>query len=223
MPAPVAGTADAAAMIRLLLVDDHIIFREGVKQVLLDTPDVRVVAEAVNGREALRYIEAEKLDAVVMDINMPDRSGLETLRQIRDLAPRLPVLILSMYPEEQYAIRVLKAGASGYLSKDAAPDNLVTAIRKVSGGGRYVSPFVAEQLAARVGGEQEEQPHDALSEREFQVFRLLAAGRASTDIADELSLSVKTVSTYRSRVLAKMGFNSNAELTRYALEHGLVE
>lgn len=210
-------------MIRLLLVDDHIIFREGVKQVLLDTPDVRVVAEAISGREALRFIEDEQLDAVVMDINMPDGSGLETLRQIRDLAPKLPVLILSMYPEDQYAIRVLQAGGSGYLSKDAAPDNLVHAIRKVSSGGRYVSQAVAERLAARVVGGHEGQPHDNLSEREFQVFRLLAAGHPASEIADELALSVKTVSTYRSRVLMKMGFKTNAELTRYAISHGLVD
>lgn len=210
-------------MIRLLLVDDHTIFREGVKQVLLETSDIRVAAEAISGRDALRFIEDEQLDAVVMDINMPDGSGLETLRQIRDLAPKLPVLILSMYPEDQYAIRVLQAGASGYLSKDAAPENLVQAVRKVSGGGRYISAAVAETLATRIGEGHEGQPHETLSEREFQVFRMLAAGHAPGEIADELALSVKTVSTYRGRVLSKMGLKSNAELTRYALSHGLVE
>lgn len=210
-------------MIRILLVDDHTIFREGVKQVLQQTPNIRVVAEARSGRLALDALDRDDVDAVVMDINMPDGSGLETLRQIRSLAPQMPVLILSMYPEDQYAIRVLRAGASGYLSKDAAPDNLVHAVQKVAGGGRYVSAAVAEQLAARVGVETEGAPHESLSEREFQVFRLLAEGLAVSEVADQLAISAKTVSTYRSRILSKIGLKTNVELTRYAISHGLVE
>ncbi len=211
------------AMARILIIDDHSIFREGIKQILGETPDLRVEAEAPTGREGLRFIEEGGWDAVVMDLSMPDGGGLEALAQIRTLAPSLPVLILSMFPEEQYGLRVLKAGAAGYLSKMAAPDQLVNAIRKVAGGGRFISPSLAEQLAERLVPQGEGAPHERLSDREFQVMTLLAEGKTVSEIADELALSVKTISTYRTRVLEKMDLGSNASLTRYALDFGLIE
>ena len=210
-------------MIHVLVVDDHNIFREGLKQILSSTPDLHVAGEAAGGHDALAKVQNGDWDVVLMDLSMPDGSGLETLLQLRTLRPKLPVLILSMYPEDQYAIRVLKAGASGYLSKVAAPDALIEAIRKVAGGGKFVSPEVAEVLAAQIGSAVQGPPHEALSDREFQVLRLIASGKTVSDIADELALSVKTISTYRSRVLEKMNMKSNAELTRYALQNHLVE
>ena len=209
-------------MIRVFVVDDHSIFREGVRQILEETPDIRVAGEASNGRDALDQVVAEAWDVLLMDLSMPEGGGLEALQQIRSVRPDLPVLILSMYPEAQYAVRVLKAGAAGYLNKDAAPDELVDAVRKVAAGRKYVNPEVAEHLVTRLGPDPPGLPHEALSDREFQVLRLIASGKTVTDIGLELALSVKTVSTYRSRILDKMGMSSNAELTRYALENQLV-
>lgn len=209
-------------MIRVLVVDDHSIFREGLKQILAETPDIRVAGEATDGRKALDVVQDDAWDVLVMDLSMPDGGGLEALSQVQALRPDLPVLILSMYPEDQYAIRVLRAGAAGYLSKAAAPDDLVGAIRKVATGGRFVSPETAERLAAQLGTDAYAHPHEALSDREFQVLRLIGSGHTVSDIADQLALSVKTISTYRSRLLEKMGMKSNAELTHYAIKNRLV-
>lgn len=209
-------------MIRVFVVDDHSIFREGVKQILHETPDIRVEGEASTGREALGRVVDGEWDVLLMDLSMPEGGGLEALQHLRALKPGLPVLILSMFPDSQYAVRVLKAGAAGYLNKEAAPDELVGAVRKVAAGRKYVNPDVAERLVDRLGSNPPGLPHEALSEREFQVLCLLASGKTVSEVGAELSLSVKTVSTYRARILDKMGMATNAELTRYALEHHLV-
>jgi len=210
-------------MIRVLIADDHAVVRQGLKQILGDTRDMLVAGEAVNGQEVLAKVRAEPWDVVVLDISMPDRSGLDILKQLRSERPRLPVLVLSMYSEDQYALRVLKAGGSGYLAKDSAPDELVKAIRKVVGGGRYVSAFLAERLAFEIGADPSKLPHETLSDREFQVLSRIAAGRSVTEIATELFLSVKTVSTYRARMLEKMNLGTNAELIQYAIQNHLID
>lgn len=210
-------------MIKVLIVDDHPVVRHGLQQILAQEPDVAEAAEAKSAAELMQRLGEADWDVVVLDISLPDRSGLEVLKDVKAAHPKLPVLILSMHPEEQYAIRVLKAGASGYVSKDSAAEELVKAIRKVLGGGRYVSLATAEQLAASLTSDRERPRHELLSDREFEVMRLLAAGKRASEIAAELSLSVKTVSTYRSRLLEKMGMKSNAELTSYAIRNGLIE
>jgi two-component system invasion response regulator UvrY len=210
-------------MIRVLVADDHAIVRRGLVQILGEAPDIVVVGEASTGRQVLEVVRKDGYDVLVLDIAMPEGGGLEVLHQLRSLKPDLPVLILSMYSEKQYAERTLKAGAAGYLTKETAPGELVTAIRQVAGGGKYVSRSLAEELAIALSGERESEPHKALSTREYQVMCLLAAGKAVTQIASELSLSVKTVSTYRTRVLEKLGLANNAEVIRYALERELVE
>ncbi len=210
-------------MIRVLIADDHAVVRQGLKQILGDTPEMLVAGEAANGQEVLDRVRAETWDVVVLDISMPDRSGLDILKQLRSERPKLPVLVLSMYSEDQYAIRVLKAGASGYMTKDSAADELVKAIRKVVSGGRYVSPLLAEKLAFGIGDDLSRLPHEALSDREFQVLRMIAAGKSVKEIAAELSLSVKTVSTYRARLLEKMNLGTNAELIHYAIQNNLID
>ena len=210
-------------MIRALIADDHAVVRQGLKQILGDTPEMVVAGEATTGQEVLDKVRAETWDVVVLDISMPDRSGLDILKQLRSERPKLPVLVLSMHSEDQYAMRVLKAGASGYLTKDSAPDELVKAIRKVVSGGRYVSPFLAEKLASEIGTDSSRLPHETLSDREFQVLRLIAAGKSVTEIAAELYLSVKTVSTYRARMLQKMNLGTNAELMHYAMQNHLID
>ena len=210
-------------MIRILVVDDHAIVREGLKQILGDEKDLTVLAEAGNGQEALDQIFRQTFDVILMDISMPGRSGLEILKDIKNEHPKLPVLILSMHPEEQYAIRALKAGAAGYLNKASAPDELIGAIRKVATGRKYVSPSVAEKLAFELGSDQTRLPHELLSDREHQVMLMLASGRTVTEIADELCLSVKTISTYRARIMEKMNLKKNAELTLYAVQHHLLQ
>ena len=182
-----------------------------------------VAGEATNGQEVLDKVRAETWDVVVLDISMPDRSGLDVLKQLRSERPKLPVLVLSMHSEDQYAVRVLKAGANGYLTKDSAPDELVKAIRKVVSGGTYVSSFLAEKLAFEIGTDSSRLPHETLSDREFQVLRLIAAGESVTEIAAELYLSVKTVSTYRARLLQKMNLTTNAELIHYAMHNHLID
>jgi len=209
-------------MIRVLVVDDHAVVRRGVVQILAEARDMQCTAEAGTGREALRLVSENDYDAMVLDIYLPDGSGLDVLRQTRVLRPRLPVLILSIYSERQYAIRALRAGAAGYLTKDSAPGELVAALRHIAAGGRYVSQALGETLAVQAVGRGESEPHEALSDREDQVLRRLAAGKTVTEIAQELSLSVKTVSTYRTRILRKMGLKTTAELVRYALERGWV-
>jgi DNA-binding NarL/FixJ family response regulator len=210
-------------MIRVLVADDHAVVRQGLKQILGDAPGLMVAGEAVNGQEVLDKVRSEPWDVVVLDISMPDRSGLDVLKEIKSERPKLPVLILSMYSEDQYAIRVLKAGAAGYLSKDGAADELVKAIHQVVGGGRYVSPLLAERLAFRIGADSSGLPHETLSDREYQVLRRIAAGKSVTEIAAELSLSVKTISTYRGRILVKMNLRTSAELMHYAMQHDLID
>jgi len=209
-------------MIKLLVADDHNIFRDGLKRIFADTPDIRVGAEAGTGHEALDLMRKEDWDAVLLDINLPGKSGLDVLKQIKKEKPHLPVLILSMYPEEQYAIRALKLGAAGYLSKDADADELIIAIRKAAGGGRYASSTLADHLLHSLYGSGE-QPHATLSDREYLVFRHIVAGKSLTEIAQTLALSIKTISTYRARLLEKMGMANNAELIRYALEYQLFD
>jgi len=207
---------------RILLADDHAVVRHGLKQILTDAFKRATYGEARNAQEALDLIWKQDWDVVVLDITMPGRSGLDVLREIKQSKPRLPVLVLSMHPENQFAVRVLKSGASGYMTKESAPDELVGAVKKVLAGGRYVSNALAENLAASLSVNQKA-PQEKLSDREFQVLRLIASGKMITDIARELSLSVKTISTYRSRILEKMDMKNNAELMHYAIQHRLVE
>ncbi len=209
-------------MIRILVVDDHAIVREGLKQILGDVKDMDVLAEAANGQEALDKIRRQAFEVILMDISMPGRSGLEILKDIKSEQPKLPVLILSMHPEEQYAVRALRAGAAGYMNKASAPDELIGAIRKVASGRKYVSPSVAERLALELGADRSHLPHELLSDREYQVMMMLAAGKSVSEIALELCLSVKTISTYRSRIMEKMSLKKNAELTLYAVQHHLL-
>jgi len=208
--------------IRLLIGDDHAVVRKGMKQILAETRDIVVADEAGNGREVLEKVRKNDFDMVLLDISMPGRDGLEVLKELKSLRPKLPVLMLSMYPEEQYAVRSLRSGASGYLTKDSAPDELISAIRKVSSGGKYVSASLAEKLAHKLGADVEKPLHEALSDREYQVMCMIASGKTVKEIGEELSLSVKTVSTYRSRILNKMHLKGNAELTRYAIDNKLV-
>jgi DNA-binding NarL/FixJ family response regulator len=210
-------------MIRVLIADDHAIVREGLKQIVADTPDIIVAGEAKDGHEALDMISKNNYDVVLLDISMPGISGLDVLKQLRSQKPQLRILMLSIYPEEQYAVRTLKAGASGYLTKESAPDELVAAIRKVSQGGNYVSHSLGEKLVANLRRDDSKQPHEALSDREFQVMRMIASGKKGKEIAEELLLSVKTVSTYRRRVLDKLGIKNNSALIRYAMQNHLLE
>jgi len=209
-------------MIRILIADDHAVVRQGLIQIVSDTSDIVVSDEASNGREVLAKISKNKYDVVVLDVAMPDFSGLDILNEIKRENPELPVLMLSIYPEEQYAVRALKAGASGYLTKKVAPRELIRAIRKVYSGGKYVTSTLAERLAFYLA-ENEKPPHESLSDREFQVMLMLAEGKRVKDIAKALFISDKTVSSYKSRIFEKMRVTSNAELTRYAIKHGLIE
>jgi DNA-binding NarL/FixJ family response regulator len=208
---------------RVLIADDHAVVRRGLVELLADEYPNLSVGEARDAGEVLKLAHEQEWDIIILDISMPGRSGLEVLKELKGERPKLPVLVLSSHPEEQYAIRVLKAGAAGYMSKEAAPESLIEGIRKVIGGGRYVSPGVAELLATSLGIDQERLPHENLSDREYEVLRLIGSGKTVGEIAGELSLSVKTISTYRARILEKMGMKTNAELTHYALKHGLVD
>jgi two-component system, NarL family, invasion response regulator UvrY len=208
--------------IDILIVDDHLVVREGLKRILADTPEIRVAGEAGSVPEALSLLRSRGFHLLLLDISLPGRTGVELLKQIRDEFAQLRVLVLSAYTEDQYALRVLKEGAHGFLNKESAAELLVSAIRKVAAGGKYISPELAERLADQLGGHGEAAPHELLSEREFVVLRLIAAGKSLNDIATDLRLSPKTISTYRSRIVEKIGLRSNAELTRYAIEKGLV-
>jgi two-component system invasion response regulator UvrY len=208
---------------KILLTDDHAVVRRGLKQILADEFKRATFGEARNAQETLDLIWQEHWDVAVLDITLPGRSGLEVLREIKKAKPRLPVLVLSMHPEGQFAVRVLKRGAAGYMTKESAPEELVGAINRVLAGGRYVSPSLAEKLASYLSTDEQKAPQEKLSDREFQVLRLIASGKTVGDIARELSLSVKTISTYRSRILEKMGMKNNAELMHYAMQHQLVE
>jgi DNA-binding NarL/FixJ family response regulator len=209
-------------MIRLLIADDHAVVRRGLKEILTAESDMVLVGEARSGPELLALARKERVDVVVLDITMPGRSGLEVLKELRQELPRVRILVLSMHPEDQYAVRALRAGAAGYLTKESAPDELVKAIRRIVAGGRYVSASLAEHLALGLSDDAERSPHERLSDREYQVLCLLASGKSVSDVAEDLALSVKTVSTYRARILEKMNLKNNAELTRYAIENHLV-
>ena len=210
-------------MIRALVADDHAVVRRGLKDLLGESGDIVVQGEAASGKELLERLGEQPWDIVVLDINLPDRSGLDLLAELKRLHPDLPVLILTICAEEQFAVRALRAGASGYVTKESAPEELVQAVRKVVARGRYVSPGVAERLAHWVDAGAEKPPHETLSTREFQIFRLLASGRSVSRAAEEVCLSVKTVSTYRARILEKMNLKTNADLTLYAVRNRLIE
>jgi len=209
-------------MIRIVIADDHAVVRQGLKQIVSEGPGMTVVGEAGSSQELIALVQKQRCDVVVLDITMPGRSGIEALKELRQERPRLPILVLSMHPEEQYAIRALKTGAAGYLTKETAPEELVRAIQKVVAGGRYISSSLAEKLATSLTTDMEKPPHELLSEREYQVLCLIASGKAVSEIAEELSLSVKTISTYRARILEKMGMKNNAELMHYAMQNRLV-
>jgi len=209
-------------MIKVLIADDHPVVRMGLKLILKNEPDILVEYEAKTAKETISYVKKEKFNIVLLDISMPDRSGLDVLTQLKKQYPELPVLILSMHSEDQYAIRVLKAGAAGYMTKDSAPDELVKAVRKVTSGGRYVSPSLAEKLAFDLTNQFDKSLHESLSDRELQVMCMIADGKTITEISNELYLSVKTVSTYRARILKKMNMKSNADLIRYSIENKFV-
>lgn len=208
---------------RILITEDHAVVRQGLKLILADHFKKAVFGEARNATEALDLVWKEKWDVVVLDITLPGRSGLEVLKEIKRSRPKLPVLILSMHPEDQFAVRLLKAGAAGYLTKESAGEELVGAIRKVVAGGRYISPALAERMASYLTIDVRKAPHERLSDREFLILRMIASGKQVSQIAEEICLSVATVSTYRARILGKMDMKNNSELTRYALEKELVD
>jgi two-component system, NarL family, invasion response regulator UvrY len=203
-------------VIRILVVDDHAVVRRGLRQILTDEPDLEVY-EAADTHEAMGLTRARALDMVVLDLDLPGKSGFDLLKELKAERPRLPVLILSIHTEDQFALRTLKAGASGFLSKDAAPEDLVKAVRKILRGGKYVSERVADKLLSRLDKPACDAPHDSLSDREFQILRLFGAGKTVREIAEDLSLSVPTISTYRARVLEKLGMKTTAELVHYAI------
>jgi DNA-binding NarL/FixJ family response regulator len=209
-------------MIRILIVDDHAIVREGLKQIVAEESDMKVIGEAANANEVLNTISKSSFDIAILDINMPGKSGLDLLKDLKAQYPKLPVLILSMYAEEQYGIRALKAGASGYLRKASAPDELVAAIRKIVSGGKYISQALAEKLADTIDS-YDKLPHEKLSDREYEVMCKVATGESAEEIAEDLSISVHTFYTYRNRILEKMNMKSNVELTKYVINNKLNE
>jgi len=209
-------------MIKILIVDDHAIVREGLKQIVADTADIVVAGEAENGKEALNLIHNGDFDVVLLDIAMREMDGLDLLRKLKQEKSKLPVLILTMYPEKQYAVRALKMGAAGYLTKVSAPDELIKAIKRIFSGGKYISSSLAEKLAFNLEVDTEKPPHENLSDREFQVMCMIASGKIVKQIAEELFLSVNTISTYRARVLEKMRMKTNSELTYYAIKNQIV-
>lgn len=209
-------------MINILIADDHAIVREGLKQIVAEEADMKVTGEASNADEVISKLNDKKYDVVVLDINMPGKSGLDVLKDLRIQHPEIPVLILSMYAEEQYGIRALKAGASGYLKKVSAPDELVLAIRKIVGGGKYVSASLAENLAKSIDENYRKLPHEILSDREFEVMCRIASGESAENISDTLSISIHTFYSYRNRILEKMKLKSNVELTQYVLNNNLI-
>jgi len=208
-------------MIRLVVADDHTIVREGLKQILAAASDLRVVGEASDGHQVMERVRALDFDLLLLDMSMPGKSGIELIKQVKAEKPKLRVLVLSMHEEKQYAVRAIKAGASGYVTKDSAGTQLVTAIRKVAGGGAFITAEVAEQLALGAMPDAESAPHGRLSDREFEVLRLLVAGHTVTETAAMLNLSGKTVSTHKARLMEKLGIDNQADLVRYAMKHGL--
>ena len=210
-------------MIRIVLADDHTIVREGIRQLLAAQDDLQVVAEARDGHEVMRHVRELAFDVLLLDMSMPGKSGIELIKQVKAEKPKLRVLVLTMHEEHQYAVRAIRAGASGYLTKEGASAQLVSAIRKVAGGGAHISAEVAEQLALAAMPDSRGPPHTALSDREFQVFRMIAAGKPVSEIAESLNLSVKTVSTHKANILHKMNMSTPAELVRYAITNRLIE
>ena len=208
-------------MNKILIVDDHSVVRAGLRQIISEASGMSVVDEAASANEALIKLRKDNYSAVVLDVAMPDKSGLDVLKELKSEFPNLAVLMLSMYPEDQYAIRSLRAGASGYMTKDSAPEELVSAIRTVALGRKYISHHLAEKLAFNLDADTSKEPHELLSDREYQVLCMMASGKAVSEVADQLCLSVKTISTYRSRILEKMQMKNNAELTNYAIKNGL--
>jgi len=217
------GAVQGVPMVKVLIADDHPIVRTGLKQIIAEEPEIQIVGEAANSGEVIDCLWKHECDLVLLDIGMPGRSGIEIIGEIKDIRPGVAVLILSIYPEEQYAIRALRAGASGYLTKASAPVELIQAIFKVSGGGKYVSQNLAEILASEIDQHSSKKPHQLLSDREYQVMLLLASGKTVTEAARELNLSVKTISTYRASILEKMSMKNNAQLTFYAVENDLIK
>ena len=210
-------------MVRVLIVDDHAILRRGLTQIINESGTLQMVGEAETSAQALQVLRHTPCDVVLLDISLPDRNGIETLKLIRKEFPKLKVLMLSMHPEDQYALRALKAGASGYLTKQSAPDQLLSAIDQISHGRKYVTPAVAEELARHIGDDSSEAPHEKLSIREYQTLCLIASGKSLTEIGEQMAISVKTVSVYRARILEKMQMHHNAELTHYAIKNRIVE
>ncbi len=210
-------------MIKILIADDHSVVREGLKQIVAESSEMHVQDEAVNGQQVLNLVRKADYDLILLDIAMPGRGGIDTLKQLKIDKPEIPVLILSMHPEDQYAVRAIKAGASGYLTKESAPEELIGAIKKVAQGGKYVSADLAEKLVENLGNDIEKPDHTILSDREYQVMAMIATGKTVTEIGNELSLSVKTISTNRTRALKKMSMKNNAEFTYYAIKQGLVD
>ena len=210
-------------MINILIADDHPFIRQGLRKVLSSCEDMLVIDEAANGNEVLDKLRRHNFDVIILDISMPGESGLELIKTLRKEFPRLAVLVLSAYPEEQYALRALKAGASGYLTKETATTELIGAIHKISGGGKYISASMAETLAFAIESDSEKLPHEKLSNREYEVMLMIASAKSVREIAEELSLSEKTIGTYRSRILEKMDMKNSSEITYYALKNGLIE
>jgi len=210
-------------MIKILVVDDHALVRDGLKRLLVDTPDMVVADEASNGEEVINKVGNNDYDLVLLDISLPGRDGLDVLKQLKCTNPKIPILILSMYPEEHYAVRSLRAGASGYLTKQSSSDELIGAIRKVAQGRRYITPSLAEKLAFELGVDVRKLPHERLSDREYQVMCMIGSGQTVKEIAETLSLSIRTISTHRAHILNKMEMKNNAQLTYYAIKNALVE
>lgn len=210
-------------MIKIILADDHTVVRQGLKKILSDQSDIKVIGEASTAEEAISLVRTNHCDVLLLDVTMPGRSGLDIIKDLKSVAPKTHILVFSMHPEAQFAVRVLRAGGSGYLTKDSAPEEIVKAIRRVNSGGKYISAALAEWLATLTEADIEKPRHERLSDREFQIMRLIASGKSVSEIANQLSLSIKTISTYRARVLDKMKLKSNAEVARYAVEHHLIE